>query len=242
MKRQPTLVLLCLLLPVFIINGQRKTLHQDQYWVGYMTSATLSQRYSLWTDVHIVPASFAIARMGLSRNIFPRGTLTGGYAFLLLPAGINNHLRRQEHRPWAQFQFILPVRHALTVTQRIRYDARFRQHLSEREPDDGYGFNHRVRFLMSLKKDLTSSQRLAFKPYVVVSNELLLNFGKEITNNTFDQNRLSLSVGIGKEKIQYQLGLMNRFVQTGPSTFILNHTVVIWVIQKFDLRKAGKIS
>jgi hypothetical protein len=234
--RRPGILLLWFLLLTIIASGQRKTTHKDQLWVGYMTSITLSDRYSLWNDLHVVPGSFAIIRTGLSRSLFPNSTVTGGYAFLFLPTGSTNHLERQEHRPWAQLQFTLPAGHEWTLSQRIRYDARFKQNISEEEPADGFSFNHRVRLLISLRKDLAKPRRRMFAPYAVLSNEVLLNFGKEITYNTFDQNRLALSFGVQREQIQYQLGLMNRFVQTGPSTFTLNHTLILWVTQKFDLR------
>ena len=231
---------MCFLFSAFVASGQKKISHKDQLWVGYMTSARLSERYSLWNDVHIVPGSFAIARTGLTRTVFQGGSLTGGYAFLFLPGGSGDQLKRREHRPWAQFQLALPAGVGWTMTQRIRYDARFKEDMSEGEPASQFRFNHRVRFLVTFRKDLTKWEREASTPYVAISNEVLLNFGKEITYNTFDQNRLSLSIGVQKEKTQYQLGIMNRFVQTGPSTYTLNHTLVLWLTQKFDLRNMGK--
>jgi hypothetical protein len=218
-------------------NGQAKTSHDQQVWVGYMTSSRVSENYSLWNDVHIVPEAFAIIRTGVTRSVMNNAGITTGYAFLLLPAGAENKLQRHEHRPWAQFQVSLPSGSRWTMTQRVRYDARFKQRVKDGEVTEGYGFNHRVRFLFSLRRNLGPSVENRAQPYVVASNEVLLNFGKEITYNTFDQNRLSISFGLQKNQTQYQVGFMNRFVQTGPSRYTLNYTFVVWVIQKFDLRK-----
>jgi Protein of unknown function (DUF2490) len=210
--------------------------HSNQYWLGYMTSTRLSNKYSLWNDLHFVPEGFGIVRTGLTRSISDNVSVTGGYAYLWLPAKPGaSKLERHEHRPWAQLQLNVPLQKDWSLIQRIRYDARFRENTSGGEITDGHSFVNRVRLLVSIKKLLGNAEGV--RPYAGVSNEILLNFGKEVTTNTFDQNRLSIFVGLQQRNTQYQLGLMNRFVQTSQSSFILNHTVVVWVIQKFDLTK-----
>jgi hypothetical protein len=217
--------------------SQRTVERNDQYWIGYMTSTMVADKYSIWNDFHLVPEGFAVVRTGLTRHM-QNTSVTGGYAFLWLPpGGGNTHLRRHEHRPWAQIQLNLPVAGPYSFVQRVRYDARFRENVESGEVLDGFSFNHRVRFLMSLKRNLSNKTEREFMPYVAVSNEVLLNFGKEITYNTFDQNRISVSLGVQHKKTQYQLGFMNRFVQNGPSRYTLNHTLVFWVTQRFDLKK-----
>lgn len=232
-----TALIMFLLIPVTLYAQDRSTQTNNQYWLGYMTSTRISDKYSVWNDFHLVPEGFAVVRTGLTRN-FPKASITGGYAFLWLPPGSGNtSLTRLEHRPWGQVQFTLPVSGRISVIQRVRYDARFREKVAHGEVVDGYNFNHRVRFLVTVKRVLNDDPSKTVKPYVSLSNEVLLNFGKEVSYNTFDQNRLSLAVGMQTPKTQYQLGFMNRFVQTGPARYTLNHTVVLWVTQKFDLQK-----
>ncbi len=223
----------------FDSRSQQRTVQQNnQYWLGYMTSATLNGKYALWNDFHLVPEGFALVRTGLTRN-FTNASVTGGYAFLWLPSGAANELKRHEHRPWGQVQFTVPTGRRTVFIQRIRYDARFRQNMTAGEPDDGFSLTHRVRALSILKYSFGRNEN-TLRPYVSLSDEILINFGNEVTYNTFDQNRLSIAVGVQAPRIQYQLGLMNRYVQTGPATFALNHTIVVWVTQKFDFRrKAG---
>lgn len=235
MKLWLFLLAICLSAP--LAEAQEKTVQKNQVWIGYMTSTKISDKYSIWNDVHYVPESFAIVRTGLTRNVLNNGGITVGYAFLKLPVSPETKLERNEHRPWAQVQLTAPLAAKWSVTQRIRYDARFRQRINDGELADGYTFNHRLRLLLSIRKNIGNCSARGVQPYLAVSNETLLNFGKEITYNTFDQNRASLSFGIQKKQIQYQLGFMNRFVQTGPARYSSNQTVVIWVIQKFDLTR-----
>ena len=208
-----------------------------------MTSAMISQKYSIWNDIHFVPASFGIIRTGLTRHM-NNASFTAGYAYAwLTPGGDNTSLVRNEQRPWCQLQFNLPVNPKINFVQRIRYEARFRENVSQGEIVDGYTFTNRVRFMMSLKRTLGNTAGKSTIPYVSVADEVLLNFG-ENAYNTFDQNRISLSFGLQKKNIQYQVGFMNRFVQATADKYVLNHTLVFWVTQKFDLRKShpGRVS
>jgi hypothetical protein len=218
-------------------NAQTKTtIENNQIWIGYMTSAMISQKYSIWNDVHFVPESFGIIRTGLTRH-FNNTTFTAGYAYAwLTPGGDKTSLTRNEQRPWCQLQFNLPVNPKFTLVQRIRYEARFRENISQGEIVDGYTFTNRVRFMVSLKRTLGQTEGKSTIPYVAVADEVLLNFG-ENANNTFDQNRISLSFGLQKKNIQYQVGFMNRFVQATADKYVLNHTLVFWVTQKLDLKK-----
>lgn len=233
-----TLILsLVIFLSAGLAEAQNKTVHNSQVWIGYMTSTKIAEKYSIWNDVHYVPESFAIIRTGLTRNVLSSGGFTVGYAFLKLPVSPDTRLERNEHRPWAQLQFTAPLATQWSLTQRIRYDARFKQKIDDGELDEGFNFNHRVRLLFSIRKNIGNRSAHRVQPYLALSNETLLNFGREITYNTFDQNRASLSFGIQKKQIQYQVGFMNRFVQTGPARYASNQTVVLWVIQKFDLTR-----
>ena len=232
-------VLVLLLLPAPLHAQTRHVQSNNQFWLGYMTSATIAEKYSVWNDFHLVPEGFCVVRTGLTRH-FTNASITGGYAFLWLPPGSGKtSLTRLEHRPWGQIQFNTRLSEKSTLTQRIRYDARFREKVIDGHIVDGFGFNHRVRFLVSIRKMFLTDAIKSAKPYISVSDEVLLNFGKEVSFNTFDQNRLSVAFGLQTSNTQYQLGFMNRFVQTGPDRYTLNHTVVFWITQKFDLRKAS---
>jgi hypothetical protein len=237
MREKLTVILFLLTLSGAAQSPARDVHHNTQYWLGYMTSTMISDRYSWWNDFHLVPEGFAVVRTGLTRHL-DKTSVTGGYAYLWLPAGADKTaLTRHEHRPWAQLQFNLPVSGPYSFVHRIRYDARFRENVAHGEIRDGYAFNHRVRFLVSVRRTLGKPEGRKMSPYVALADEVLLNFGKEITTNTFDQNRISLSFGVQGKKTQYQLGIMNRFVQAGPARYTSNHTLVLWITQRFDVKK-----
>ncbi|MFN8692165.1 MAG: DUF2490 domain-containing protein, partial [Cyclobacteriaceae bacterium] len=181
---------------------------------------------------HLVPHGFFVLRTGLTRNFQP-ASITAGYAYLLLPLSAENQsLKRKEHRPWAQIQATFPLPNGFSVSNRIRYDARFRQTVSNGELSDGYSFVNRLRLLISVRKSINVPDQAAWKPFVSLNEELLVNFGKEVTFNSFDQNRISLMVGASRANVQLQIGYMSRFVQTGYQLFVNNHTLVMWVTHR----------
>ena len=209
----------------------------QQVWLGYMSSTRVSNHYSWWNDIHYVPQGFFVARTGLTRHI-KSVNVTAGYAFLLLPtyAG-NSRLQRKEQRPWAEIFFTLPVNKSIQFIQRYRYEARFKENIKDSMVTDGYTFTNRARLFLGLRKNFTLSEGAKITPFILVADELLINFGNQVTYNTFDQNRILVSFGIQKGNTQYQVSYMNRFVQTGVSEFTENQMLCFWITQKFSWQK-----
>jgi hypothetical protein len=218
-----------------VIAQAKNVRNVPHVWLGYMSSAKLSDHYSWWNDFHYVPEGFFVARTGITRH-FASINLTGGYAFLLLPQSQQNPiLTRREHRPWGQVVFSFPLQHSYSLVQRIRYDARFKQDVANNELLDEYTFANRIRSLTAIKKMIGSSGSRKWQPYVVIADEVLLNFGESVVS-TFDQNRIQLSFGLQGKNIQYQVGYMSRFVQTTPTSYSHHHTVLFWITHKLTFK------
>ncbi|GAB3419950.1 DUF2490 domain-containing protein [Niabella aquatica] len=219
-------------------TAQKQTMHYGQAWMGYMTSVKLTPKIAIWNDVHFDTESFFIARHGISYTPLKNATFTGGYAWLFLTTPNSTSLTRKEHRPWAQLALTMPMEKGWTVQNRIRYDARFRQKLLNGDVTDGYTFNHRLRYLFNIRKNVNMNLFGDARKFVSLNDEILLNFGKNITGNNLDQNRASLFFGVSKGDHTFQLGYMHRYVP--PASGNLNkqyHTVVLWVNSNFETRK-----
>ncbi len=236
-----------LLLFVFIVLfnpilgfSQSTTQSQNQLWLGYMTSTSLNQKYSLWNDIHYVPGGFFLLRTGITKNI-NSVNFTVGYAYGRLPTSSkSNSLNRQEHRPWFQLQTNIGLGKQFFFIPRFRYDGRFRQDIENGSTLDSYSFTSRLRFMTTFRKFITEKEVYIGKPFIGIGNELLLNFGKNVSNNHFDQNRFYILAGTQFKHLQIQTGYMNRFVQSGAKSYTTNHTLVIWVTQQFHWTKKNK--
>jgi hypothetical protein len=65
-----------------------------------------------------------------------------------------------------------------------------------------------------------------------------VNFGEQVLNNHFDQNRLWLTLGWQRANLTLQTGYMMRYVQLAPAnSYQRNHTLLLWLTWNFDFRK-----
>jgi hypothetical protein len=220
-----------------LANAQQKEVrHARQVWGGYMTTARISERFSIWNDFHYIPGGFGVARTGLTTHLPHRIDVTAGYARVWLP--VAGELRRPEHRPWAQVVLPTPLGGNFNLQHRIRWDLRYRQRVAGIELQDSYTFNHRGRIQAVLRKNFPSLAFQGMVPSLVVADELLMNIGKEVGVNSFDQNRISLMAGLRHRGLLLQAGYMNRYVQSPiAGRYTSNHTLVVWLFHNMDLRK-----
>jgi hypothetical protein len=220
-------------------QADKQVTTQGQSWIAYMSTQRLSKHFSLWNDAHLVPQGFFVMRTGLTYHFPEKVSITGGYAYLGLPAGVTKDLKRPEHRPWGQLVVSTPLGTNWNFLFRLRYDARFRQNLLSGKLADGFSFNHRIRFMATFRKDfpgLTLGGQVV--PFLSMGNEVHINAGKNVLNNYMDQNRVTGTVGLRRKGIQLQAGYMNRTVQLpSGNQLIVNHTLLLWVSHAMDFRR-----
>lgn len=244
MKRLVGLPFSLLLFVASLQAQQKHIISRQQLWMGYTSSSMIAKKWSLWNDVHYVSnAGFFVARTGITHHL-PQTAITAGYALLLAPnPTADNKLQRKEHRPWAQVLFSSPLSGNFSLTNRIRYDARFRQDMVNGKLTDDYVFTNRIRFQTTVRKTFPKWKRGDCLPFVNLGEEVLMNFGKNVRFNTFDQFRLSLTLGVQTKNTQYITGYVYRYVLNGYNSnadvfdYTKNHCIALWVIQKLDFRK-----
>ncbi|HEU5290786.1 MAG TPA: DUF2490 domain-containing protein, partial [Cyclobacteriaceae bacterium] len=110
--------------------------------------------------------------------------------------------------------------------------------VSDGELTSDYNFNYRVRYNMSFTIPLKGKQMVAKTPFLFVNDELHINFGEEITNNYFDQNRLFIGLGYQfTPQLNVHLGYMKVFQQMPqPGTFRNADVVRLFVFHNLDFR------
>jgi hypothetical protein len=153
----------------------------SEIWPQYYLQYGLSKKWSLQSDYSHRYADFFdrktqwIARAGLVCKLHSGFSAAAGYAYSeYFPAtGV-----RKENRPWQQLQHEYAGK--VKVMQRLRLEERFQHDASSNR------FNYRIRYQVQLMLPLLPRQGV----FLQVSDEPMLNFGKEISGNKFDQNRL----------------------------------------------------
>lgn len=178
--------LLVLSILSFSLNGFGQNTTESEIWPQYYIQVPLvKDKWSVLSDYsHRYSGLFEaktqwIARAGISYNLKKNISVAAGYAYseYFSVSGV-----RRENRPWQQVQLDHKVKQ-IKLNHRMRLEERYQT---------GGKFNYRLRYQALFLLPLLPEQRLA----VTLSDEFMLNFGKQVSGNQFDQNRLQLALQI----------------------------------------------
>ena len=222
---------ICLLLPS-LTNAQtsKEINEQVQFWGSLNTTIRLTDRTGVIADVHVrrndflQDPGFYFIRLGANYWLTEKLTLAFGYAHMWqAPACDDCETWSNENRIYQQVQYATNLG-GTRVLHRVRNEQRWRQEVKDDELTGGTLFSDRIRYLASFTIPVSERKSV---PSLVLSDEILFQFGKDIVYNTFDQNRLF--VGIKKDLARpwsYDLGYMMVYQQKSSGyEYDLNHTL-----------------
>lgn len=244
------LLLLSLCLLYFqILEAKVKQVHAyNQTWVGFYNQTRLSNKWGFWADVQLRTNDAFIenilqnaCRVGLTYYSNENLRVTAGYAYFnnLSPANGAN-VALHEHRAWQQVAYNINKPNA-RILQTLRLEERFRQRLLNADmASNSYAFNYRIRYAYNIELPLSKNK---FEPHAVTffaNEEMMLNFGKQIIYNTFDQNRIYVGLNYRLSKLNnIRLGYMNVFQQQNSGQEYRNTNAVRLIfLSNVDLRKS----
>lgn len=239
------ILLLFLLIFSIGVSAQVKIVDQrEQTWFAYFNQTRLTNKSGIWADIHLrMNGNFLdenalnIGRLGYTYYITDQVRATLGYAYVVQYSHTTAAPNIPEHRPWQQIQWF-EKKSWFTMMQYVRLEERFRRKVAAGELISDYDFNYRVRYNMSFTIPLKGKQVAPKVPFIFINDELHVNFGKEIVNNYFDQNRLF--VGLGYQFTQHlnaHVGYMNVFQQLpATNTFRNINAIRLFVFHNLDFR------
>jgi Protein of unknown function (DUF2490) len=233
----------------FSTNAQntKNTENINQLWFGYFNQVRFSDKWGVWADLHLRTKedfvnnfSQSIIRLGLTYYVNDAAKLTAGYAYVsIYPADAHKKVTQPEHRPWQQIQWHTKYGKK-RMMQWFRLEERYRRKiLNDSSLADGYNFNYRIRYNIWYDVPFSKKGIVPNSLSFVVNDEVHINFGKEIVNNYFDQNRFFVGLKYQvNDQNNLQLGYMNLFQQLpAGNKYRSLHTVRLFYFQNFDLRK-----
>lgn len=173
-----------------------------------------------------------LLRPGVNYDFTDRLQASGGYAFIKSHRYGSNPAEfvTPEHRIWQQFIVKQSVARS-NLAHRFRLEQRY-VGVKERGPSgverlDRYSYRNRFRYFVKgvipFRRDSSS------KYFAALYNEVMFNFGRNVQNNIFDQNRAYVAMG---RKIpglgNLEVGYMQQTVQQGNGrVFEFNHTLQV---------------
>ncbi len=210
--------------PEKVINKQTQT------WVSINTVTKFSKQWGIIADAHIrsndlfKENSFYFVRGGITYIPNPLVSISGGYAHLwLAPTKDGWTTYSDENRIYQQAQLNIKAG-KISILQRFRNEQRLQEIIINDEVTSENRFTERIRYLISFNIPVFKKKTA---PSLVVSDEILIQFGKEVVLNTFDQNRLFIGI---KQSINpqwsYDFGYMNVYQQKiSGYQYDRNHTL-----------------
>jgi hypothetical protein len=213
-------------------------------WLMYFSDARLSERWGVHTE-----AQWRRAELGQRplQNFFRAGAnyytnqnlmLTAGYAYALtFPYGDFPVAEKFPERRIYE-QLLLKNAHGpVQVAHRFRQEQRWLRRPLQSEYTYLNRTRYQVRAAVALRRP--SAGILPHTPYLAVSDEVFVNFGRNVARNIFDQNRAYAALGYQFTKaLALELGYLHHLVAQGNGTvFEYNHTLQVGVTFNPDLRQ-----
>jgi len=215
---------------------------QYQSWFSINSIIRLSDKFGIVADAHmrrnkfVADPGFYFLRIGADYWLKENITLTLGYGKMwVAPGNPNWHLYGQENRLYQQVQMSSKIG-KLTMVQRIRNEQRWQQKIVNDTFTHKYKFTNRLRYLFSLNVPVFKNPHY---PSIMLSDELAIQFGKEIVYNTFDQNRVFVGIKQPISKnLNFDLGYMLVYQQKASGyQYDRNHTFRLFFYYTPDVRK-----
>ena len=225
----------------------KSTENLQQVWFAYSNQSRFSYKWGMWLDLHlrtkedfVSDLSQSIVRLGLTYYVNDATKLTVGYAWVNNFKGDNHkNISQPEHRPWQQIQWHTKYGKK-RMMQWIRLEEKFKHKiLNDSTLTDGYNFNYKVRYNLSYEVPLSKKGIVPGALSFIFSDEVHINFGKQIVNNYFDQNRFFAGFKFQTNAHDnLQAGYMNLFQQLTPGNKYKNiNALRFFYFHNLDLRK-----
>jgi hypothetical protein len=225
----------------------KQTEKTEQVWTGYFNQTRVSNKWGLWLDVQLrtkedffTDFSQLLIRPGITYYLSDAAKLTAGYAYINhFPADNHRDISQPEHRPWQQLQWHTKYAKLRTM-QWVRLEERYRRKIrNDSTLADGHNFNFRVRYNFLLQVPLTKKEVGKGGLSFVANDEVHINFGKQIINNYFDQNRFFVGLAYHvNAHDNLQFGYLNVFQQlSSGNRYRSIQAARVFYFHNLDLRK-----
>lgn len=207
--------------------------HQSILWTRYYNQLTLNNNWSIHTEfdnrVFLKPIAenlFVFRIQG--RHKWNKAFETGlGFTYFSVYTQDPNKeydFEIPEYRGQQDVTYKLNYK-KITFNQRFQVEERFIHNATKTGLQDGTTFSWRFRYRFQAEYPLLEKENQYLK--AIVYDEIMLNAGKSIIYNTFDQNRIyaALQYGINKN-IAIELGYLKSFQQRPSGVDYFNRDII----------------
>jgi len=233
----------------FSIKSSAQTTHAQETWLDYLNQNRYSDHWGSWLDLQLKLIDGYVQNKNAGEytagaSYFPNPHFKYTAAFTYVDAYPNSsHLNHvAELRPWAMIQLNTSNQYSKWL-QWFRVEERFKETTINKLSTGNYDQSTRIRYYVLAQFPLNQKRKYQKGSFsFVTSEELYLNFGKNIVYNTFDQNRFFLGFYyyMNKDNI-FQLGYTNMFQKyNAPDKYLKSDVLRVSVFNTINFRKKEK--
>jgi hypothetical protein len=211
------------------LQAQKQVAHQSQYWIRYYGKYNLSSSWDINLEIedrrffkNNRQANWVLPRVIVGRKLGAGWSAGVGFTYYNSsnPADPSGPVTVTipELRPHEELSYKQKVKN-LIISHRFKLEERWTRNTSSDKLTDGYKFTARFRYQFQLQYPIVKRATSVGNLDAKVSDEILLNIGRSIVQNTFDQNRAYIALNYGiSNNFQAELGYMNYFQQRSSGT------------------------
>lgn len=207
------------------------------YWVTYTGDNKINKRIGIHSEVQFrnffIPRTVEtfLTRVGLNVYIQPYAMATAGYGYFYGTPSTNDVIgsKTSEHRIWQQLILRQKTKN-IFMEHRYRLEQRFIENISNGTKREEHRLRYRFQTLFPLYSVSPHLRHL----FVAVNNEIMINF-RSNPSKLFDRNRFFAGLGYQvSPKMNFQIGYLNQFSQTGNPEAQVDHILQIGVSYNMD--------
>lgn len=169
-------------------------------------------------------------RVTVDKQLKKNWTIGAGISMWYM--GTNNELATSklmipEWRPHVEINHKNSINKRFSISQRWRAEWRFIKKTNPAFTETINGYNNNFRFRYQILLDFAAYQKEEKSLHLIMFDEIMLNAGKQIVHNIFDQNRIGLSVRYNfNKKVGLELTYMNMFQQRSSGLDFYNRQIL----------------
>jgi len=224
-------------------------------WYNYFGTLKVSSKLAIHTEYQfrrneiISQWQQSLLRFGVNYQIDPKVQVRIGYAWIeTFPYGeipINGMGKDfTEHRLF-QMATITDRLSIVDFSHRFMLEQRWVGRYSDGSltEEDDFPFLNRFRYMLRIQVPLKGKEIKDKTPYLAVYDEIFIGFGKNVTENIFDQNRVGILLGYRFSPIvRIEAGYFNQMLQLARemdnrNVFQHNNGIILNFNFNFDLSK-----
>lgn len=219
--------------------------HQSLLWTRYYNLLTINEKWSLHSEfdnrIFLNPVEenlyeFRVQGRYKIEDNFEVGTGFAYFSVATQVPEITTDFNVPEYRGQQDIIWKQDIG-KITLLQRFQIEERFFHNINNEGLLPGTTFYWRFRYRLQGEYSFWKKENQFLK--AILSDELMINRGKNVVKNTFDQNRIyaALQYGINKN-ITLELGYLNSFQQRASGFDYFNRDIIRFTFfHKINLQK-----